>query len=50
MVEWLAKHEMSPLTGEALSHTSLVPNVALRGLIREYVEQKGRDLGAATQS
>ena len=29
----------SPLTGEPLEHTTLVPNIALRGLIHEMGEQ-----------
>ena len=30
----------SPLTGEALEHTQLVPNVALRGLVRDLLERR----------
>jgi len=30
----------SPLTGEVLEHTQLVPNVALRGLIRDLLERR----------
>ena len=41
--DWLQQQQSrglpptSPITGEPLEHTSLVPNVALRGLIREAI-------------
>ncbi|EOD34617.1 hypothetical protein EMIHUDRAFT_467559 [Emiliania huxleyi CCMP1516] len=34
---WLATKSTSPMTGEALEHSFLTPNHALRGRIREYV-------------
>ena len=43
---WLAKQRMrqlpctSPLTGEPLKDTKLVPNVVLRGLIRQLLERQ----------
>ena len=40
VTEWLATHNISPLTGEPLPHKDLVPNVALRNLIREYMENE----------
>ena len=36
---WLEQHNSSPLTGEPLAHANFVPNVALRSLIHEYMEQ-----------
>jgi len=43
ILRWLHKQQScglpctSPLTGEPLEHINLVPNVALRGLIRELL-------------
>ena len=42
---WLARQQAqqrpctSPLTGEPLVHTHLVPNIVLRGMIREFLER-----------
>jgi hypothetical protein len=33
VTDWLATHDTSPLTGEPLAHTQLVPNYALRSII-----------------
>ena len=35
---WLATKSTSPMTGEALEHSILTPNHALRGRIREWQE------------
>ena len=35
---WFAKHQTSPLTNEVLASKTLVPNLALRKLIRDYVD------------
>ena len=39
---WLGRRNISPLTGEPLPHTGLVPNVVLRGLIQEFREAADR--------
>ena len=43
--QWLHNgHDTSPLTGQALESTALIPNIALRGQIREFTEAFGDDL------
>ena len=38
--QWLRHSTLSPLTNEPLSHLALTPNMALRRLIREWIEQR----------
>ncbi|KAL0028774.1 hypothetical protein WJX79_006642 [Trebouxia sp. C0005] len=37
MQSWLALHQTSPVTGAALSHAKLVPNVIIRGVIQQQL-------------
>ncbi len=37
MQSWLAIHQTSPVTGAALSHAKLVPNVIIRGVIQQQL-------------
>jgi ankyrin repeat protein len=36
--EWLESHSTSPLTGETLEHTMLLPNMLVRSMVRDFVE------------
>ena len=38
--QWLLTHDSSPLTGEALGHKTLTPNVIVRGLLRKLTEKQ----------
>ena len=38
--QWLRHSTLSPLTNEPLTHLALTPNMALRRLIREWIEQR----------
>jgi len=40
IVRWFAKHTTSPLTGKKLRHTCLIPNLALRKTIAEWLERQ----------
>jgi hypothetical protein len=37
IVEWLSKSSRSPITGEEIDPSVLLPNYLLRSLIREYL-------------
>ena len=37
MQSWLVLHQTSPVTGAALSHAKLVPNVIIRGVIQQQL-------------
>ena len=39
IVRWFAKHRTSPLTGKKLRHTNIIPNLALRKTIVEWLER-----------
>ena len=39
IVRWFAKHTTSPLTGKKLRHTNVIPNLALRKTIAEWLER-----------
>jgi len=39
IVRWFAKHTTSPLTGKKLRHTNIIPNLALRKTIVEWLER-----------
>ena len=43
---WFVKHQTSPITNEVLVSKTLVPNVALRKLIRDYVDSNKNVLEA----
>lgn len=36
---WLGERDTSPLTGQVLAHKKLTPNVLLRGMIQDFIEQ-----------
>ena len=42
IVDWLRTHDTSPSTGATLSSKHLIPNVAIRSLVREWKEKAGR--------
>lgn len=37
MHSWLQHHQTSPVTGAALAHVKLVPNVVIRGVIQQQL-------------
>ncbi len=37
--DWLLQNNTSPVTGGLLAHTRIVPNVLVRGLIRDTNQQ-----------
>ena len=41
--EWFARSATSPLTGQPLPYLGLVPNVALRGLVRDWLDEGERE-------
>ena len=37
MQTWLEQHKTSPVTGEALKHIRLVPNIVIRSAIQQHM-------------
>ena len=37
MQKWLQEHQTSPVTGKALKHIRLVPNVVIRSVIQQQL-------------
>lgn len=43
ILEWFQYSSLSPMTGEALSHENVIPNLNLRALIQDWREKQGED-------
>merc|ERR1712093_137317 len=41
-VDWLSRKVMSPMTGKPLGNTMLIPNVALRHSIEDFLARKAK--------
>ena len=37
MQKWLQQHQTSPVTGKALTHVRLVPNIVIRSVIQQQL-------------
>ena len=42
ITEWLSTKDTSPFTGATLKSKALIPNLALRSMIRSFVEARSR--------
>ena len=44
---WLRTHDTSPLTGQPLESKALVPNILVRGQVREFLERVATQVAVA---